>query len=501
MNKLVDEYNLAIMRFPSFTLIEHLHNIQMHNPSYANNIYEKFIQQHVPRDILNFFVAQISRDAILLWRPSYIAVNPYDNLKFNLYEVFRLAAKYYIGNQCFKISDNQIFNASSFILRNIDLQTTYGAIHIVIARAIILFRDLPSKNDSSLFNNEFISHFNISIDDFLKSTILIFSIARKGRFNDNFTNKDGRLVVPTRTTLNTTVNLLSTTVKNFRTMHNTNLPTDNRFMKFNLNVLRIKPILKLSENPKQYIAPIPNLIINQLPSIIYYNMQQHANPTFTEHFGKELFENYIALILDKLFVCQKAIIFSEKQLKTQGFKNKKKPDFLIYNEQTQSAIIVEVKAARRYRGAIQTDDKDQFFGNSIDHIKEGITKIDNVSENLKKGTLKINNKNIFIKKVYGIIVTWENLVICNWPKIKKASLPNYCSCEYVHVLSLDDLELMTEAFESYDELIHLLTKLKNDDDPDTILRKYLDDKIKKTPPFLQQAINDFFNEIFKHKSY
>lgn len=460
--------------------------------SLAVRIYNRRIRQYINPGNLPFFIGQIANTAILTSNLH----RSLDDSQFEkrLYEIFKYAKEFFIDAQKLSYSEDAIYNAASLIIRNADAQFPFYAMPRTFARPLILFLKLANEAQGFNFMQEFQRNFQISLDFFLQSAVLIYSLTNKGYFNRNFTNADKRLILPPTKDLVTTLDLLSASPKMARDISDKLKPKDSRFYNFQFNILRIRPILQPREN--KYISPIRDMVLSQISEIIYYKMHefysQNSSNTFTEWFGN-LFQIYVEDIIRKYIVTDEEVVFSEKKIEQLGCRSMKKPDLLIVSADRTTAILVECKAARKYRGTIQSDDKCQLFGATSHHVETGYKQLEEFAGNIRENNIPIKDLTN-INVIYGVIITWEDLMIFNTFGVKNSKLPKTIQCDFICTVSLDHLENIAACSPKglgFAELLHRLCKSR---DSDTFLQQLIGQNINDCD-FRLQEIKKFTRKL------
>ena len=314
-------------------------------------------------------------------------------------------------------TDNQCY-----VTRNAQLQySLYDNRFTQFQRIFTLFKKLPlldemkSEKNGFDFHAEFLNHFSMTIDEYLAYTFLLiaclmkqdkdfFSRAELIKFckyatSGNFKESYFLLVLKS---ISADRSHLTSERQNF-------LPIDNQFTKNNIPLLKLYPILHLTdkyedEPPEhdQMISPLPYLIINRIHDIIYFKLKEKCGDKFTEWFGKKLLESYCKILIKNTF--RNSELISEEEVRTTyPTKKGKVPDYIVTDGDI--GIMIECKAARVLRGLTESNDEEE-FKKCFEPITKATQQLDEFSTAIKiksTGLEKFHSLN----KIYQVIITWE----------------------------------------------------------------------------------------------
>ena len=194
---------------------------------------------------------------------------------------------------------------------------------------------------------QFINNYGVNYIDFLRSSIVIYSLFEKKNwiFSANeldtlFRKQEEKTPLNLKDSLNLSLSLLSTDLFSLRNSLKEKMKYDeNMFLQFSYPHL-IKPIFKIDN---YLCCPNTNVLLNQFTGGLYYLLElNQLQGELGEEYGKA-FEKYIGLIFNKLST-ERFNVISEFKYFRKGVEIRS-PDWIIVED--DSVTMIECKTKRK----------------------------------------------------------------------------------------------------------------------------------------------------------
>ena len=379
------------------------------------------------------------------------------------------------------INDPEHTDNQRYVTRNAQLQySLYDNRFTQFQRIFTLFKKLPLLDDMKSeknkfdFHAEFLNHFSMAIDEYLAYTFLLISCLMK-HDKDIFSRAELIKFCKYATSGNFKESYFLLILKSISadrshlTLERQNfLPKDNRFINNHIPLLKLYPILHLtdkyeSEPPEhdQIISPLPYLIINRIHDIIYFTFFNNYGKKFTEWFGK-LLELYCGILIKNTFP-NSELISEEEIRKTYPTKKGKAPDYIVTDGDI--GIMIECKAARVRRGLTESNDEEE-FKKCFEPITKAVQQLDEFSTAIKARSSGLE-RFYSLNKVYHVIITWEEFSpLVDKVFYKKIVEPIYKRLNEeipYRIFSIGEIERLQATFSKSNSNLDFFIKLFDDD--------------------------------------
>lgn len=480
--------------------------------NFLRNYFEDADRKKIPNvqdHMIAYVIAVLSERLILELNPDVCAsANELNNLAQDFDEILQLMLSEFIHDPYVDKGNNNDFNDTiRFLARKsqsqlIVIDRNFTQFH----RLLFLFKELPLHSEMSEYNERFDFYakfkkiFDMSLDDYLKYTFMIHTHASGPGFfnkqtlfkffNDIDPNFDKSKVLSILGQISTDRSGLEEKRRSFRALQR-------EFSHHVIPLLKLYPILHVyngwqekAENNDWMIAPLPYLIVQRIHDLIYYDLfEQHKMPTgniFCEWFGK-LLELYCETVFAKIF--SKTMLINEGEIK-KTYSGGEIPDFVLIDGDT--ALLIECKAARLYRGLVESDDEKE-FKKAFAHPKKAYSQLCNFADAINRkmpGLEKFHH----VAKCHGVIVTWEEYSPMITNEIKKFIIKNDKNVENIPfiILSLDKLELLQASLGHTEDSVCEFIKLIN---CETSMRD-LTGSVRSKDSFLEYYFSEWAKKIF-----
>lgn len=377
-------------------------------------------------------------------------------------------------------------------------------------RLLFLYKKIPHLPEMQKYNSqfdfdiefEFQKTFNLSIDEYLLYSFIIFADAKSAN------NKNGFFTIETLLALSRTIaphtqekallailKIISASKDSFEYSPENPAPQQVEYAYQAIPLLKLFPIIRFSAskekilNTDSMISPLPHLVINRIHDAIYHQLKKQ-NGKFTQWFGR-LLETYCGYVIQKSISSEKHM--SEDDIrKKYPTQNGKTPDFALIKDDT--AILIENKAARILRGFTESNDLEQ-FNKTLENARTAYSQLKEFSDAIKNKSRGLEEFHQ-VKKIYGIIITWEEYAPYISDTQKYAFFASDEKTENrlpLLILSIDQIEQLQPALSrssnSFDDLLKLFNNLK---DEIVILTK----DIKSRHSFLDDYFSSWEERIF-----
>lgn len=207
-----------------------------------------------------------------------------------------------------------------------------------------------------------------------------------------------------------------------------------------------KPLLKLNSN--SYIPLDGKLLEDLLFTNLYYKIAEASNKNaFMSDFGFS-FESYVCKLVSEC--CSHRRIYSyipEFEYKHEK-NNKKSHDAIIYNESTNSTLLIEVKSSKFLHSMLTTDDNNESFNSTVDKLM--LTPWNQMMKSLD-GIMKSNAEPRFNEKTkfFFLCVTMNDIPM--YPLNIKIEQEGRDITEFFYSMNIESFEIFTEILSAESE--------------------------------------------------
>ena len=273
------------------------------------------------------------------------------------------------------------------------------------------------------------------------------------------------------------------------------------YEKYIFNSLKSFPVVETQIEKR--VIPIPRFLIDSCTYGIYYNLMDKFKDSksniFLEFFGKEIFENYVGLLLKQRYRNKELLKEWEYRKRREICKTS---DWTIISGDT--AILIECKTSGMNKEAKSFADLEQVKKNLRLRVVQAIKQMNSIVCNVKKSTKGLER--LFnINKFYFVIITFDRIFLAGTHAIKeliqkeldKMNIGKYPDYQ---VLSIEELENLLPFLETYSFEYILSEKFKDKDwstyDFDVFISHFLKER-KIDLRRNNKLLMDKYNELFK----
>ncbi len=451
--------------------------------------------------------------AINLWQLAFLAKtlilhsNDYRAKSLDERELFKCANLYNDLDDPFVTkngSERTVEDAYNFLLRTAYQQFPYQqSIRNDFGRSLYLYLDINQSVGLEKFdiNEQFRKLRGLSILEFMVIGIALFA-----------SMTSGELPVPVRTELpklepylqqGKVDKFLAATMVDYKTFRDVQHrePTREGYETFEFNCLWKYPLIK-TERSKRIIAPIPLLIAHRVTRGLYYdlldefNMGGKRNP-FASFFGKEIFEEYVGMLLKKLY--KHGIVLRERRY-ARGLDT---ADWMIKDR--DALVLVECKSADLTKAAKTFAEHTVLQSDLRKRVIKGISTCHRTEKHIRQGASGLEDLG-GPQRIHCVIVTLDYSFLANSSpyrvivdrelKERLGFVPCY------HVISIYDFEEVFNFLEDVSFSDLLACKEENQEwygiDFSAFLQLFAREKLRREVSWGNALLDAKYKEFFAH---